>query len=49
MNELGPSRAWGVLFARLVLGLIFFQGAWWRVFQLGPIEHGESYTTATAT
>ncbi len=43
MNELGRSRAWGVLFARLVLGLIFFQGAWWRVFQLGPMEHARRF------
>ena len=31
------GRAWGILFARLVLGLIFFQGAWWRVFGIGPV------------
>ena len=42
----GPStirRAWGVLFARLVLGLMFFQGAWWRVFDLGPREHARRF------
>ena len=43
MNRLGPSRAWGVLFARLVLGLMFFQGAWWRVFELGPLNHARRF------
>jgi uncharacterized membrane protein YphA (DoxX/SURF4 family) len=32
-------RAWGVLFARLILGLMFSQGTWWRVFGIGPIGH----------
>lgn len=36
-------RAWGVLFARLALGLMFFQGAWWRVFRLGPVEHARRF------
>jgi putative oxidoreductase len=36
-------RAWGVLFARLVLGLVFFQGALWRVFDLGPAEHARRF------
>lgn len=36
-------RAWGVLFSRLVLGLMFFQGAWWRVFELGPVEHARRF------
>lgn len=37
------GRAWGVLLARLVLGLIFFQGALWRVFVLGPAEHARRF------
>lgn len=37
------NRAWGTLFARLVLGLMFFQGAWWRVFELGPAEHARRF------
>lgn len=37
------GRAWGALFARLVLGLMFFQGAWWRVFGLGPAEHARRF------
>jgi uncharacterized membrane protein YphA (DoxX/SURF4 family) len=32
-------RAWALLFARLVLGLIFFMAGVWKVFQLGPLEH----------
>jgi putative oxidoreductase len=32
-----------VLFARLVLGLVFFQGALWRVFDLGPLEHARRF------
>jgi uncharacterized membrane protein YphA (DoxX/SURF4 family) len=36
-------RAWGVLLPRLVLGLVFFQGALWRVFVLGPAEHARRF------
>jgi uncharacterized membrane protein YphA (DoxX/SURF4 family) len=36
-------RAWALLFARLVLGLIFFMAGVWKVFQLGPIEHARKY------
>ena len=43
MNATAQSRAWGVLFARLVLGLVFFQGALWRVFDLGPLEHARRF------
>lgn len=31
--------AWAVLFARLVLGLIFFMAGFWKVFSLGALEH----------
>lgn len=37
------SRAWALLFARLVLGLIFFMAGVWKVFQLGPLEHARKY------
>ena len=37
------NRAWAVLFARLVLGLIFFMAGTWKVFQLGPLEHARKY------
>jgi uncharacterized membrane protein YphA (DoxX/SURF4 family) len=39
----GFHRAWATLFARLVLGLIFFMAGVGKVFQLGPIEHGRKY------
>src|SRR6185436_12927005 len=37
------NRAWAILFARLVLGLIFFMAGAWKVFQLGPLEHARKY------
>ena len=36
-------RAWALLFARLVLGLIFFMAGVSKVFQLGPVGHAEKY------
>lgn len=36
-------RAWALLFARLVLGLIFFMAGVMKVFQLGPLEHARKY------
>ena len=39
MRSNDTSKAWAILFARLVLGLIFFMAGEWKVFQLGPIEH----------
>ena len=37
------DRSWALLFARFVLGLIFFMAGAWKVFQLGPIEHARKY------
>ena len=37
------NRAWAILFARAILGLIFFMAGFWKVFQLGPIEHAHRY------
>jgi uncharacterized membrane protein YphA (DoxX/SURF4 family) len=37
------DRAWAILFARLVLGLIFFMAGFWKVFHLGPLEHARKY------
>lgn len=37
------DRAWAILFARLVLGLIFFMAGVMKVFQLGPLEHARKY------
>lgn len=33
------NRAWALLIARLILGLIFFMAGFWKVFGLGPVEH----------
>jgi len=37
------ARAWAILFARLVLGLIFFMAGVWKVFTLGPAGHVQRY------
>src|SRR2546425_6697949 len=42
-EEKNWGRSWALLFARLVLGLIFFMAGVWKVFQLGPIEHARKY------
>ena len=41
--SLERQRGWAVLFARLVLGLIFFMAGIGKVFQLGPLEHARKY------
>ena len=33
------AKAWAVLFARPMLGLIFFMPGVWKVFELGPVGH----------
>lgn len=33
------ARAWAILFARLVLGLIFFMAGVFKVFSLTPAGH----------
>lgn len=37
------NRSWALLFARLVLGLIFLMAGEYKVFQLGPLEHARKY------
>ena len=37
------SWSWAILFARLVLGLIFFMAGVYKVFQMGPLEHARTY------
>jgi uncharacterized membrane protein YphA (DoxX/SURF4 family) len=37
------DRDWALLFARLILGLIFFMAGVYKVFQLGPLEHARKY------
>ena len=39
MNLSRNNTGWALLFARGVLGLIFFMAGVWKVFQLGPVEH----------
>ena len=41
--KLNLNRASAILFARLVLGLIFFMAGVMKVFQLGPLEHARKY------
>ena len=38
-----PDRAWAILFARLVLGLIFGMAGWGKIFQMGVVEHAHRY------
>jgi uncharacterized membrane protein YphA (DoxX/SURF4 family) len=37
------NHAWAILFARLILGLIFFMAGVMKVFQLGPLDHARKY------
>ena len=37
--EDASRRRWAILFARLILALIFFMAGAWKVFSLGPLEH----------
>jgi uncharacterized membrane protein YphA (DoxX/SURF4 family) len=43
LNRDNIDRDWALLFARLVLGLIFFMAGVWKLFQLGPLEHARKY------
>lgn len=38
-----PNRRFAILFARLVLGLIFFMAGVYKVFELGPMGHVQKY------
>jgi uncharacterized membrane protein YphA (DoxX/SURF4 family) len=38
-----PDRAWAILLARLVLGLVFGMAGWGKVFRMGPVEHAHRY------
>jgi uncharacterized membrane protein YphA (DoxX/SURF4 family) len=38
-----PERAWAILFARLVLGLIFLMAGIYKVFELGPVGHAQKW------
>jgi uncharacterized membrane protein YphA (DoxX/SURF4 family) len=36
-------RAWALLLARLILGLIFFMAGVYKVFQMGPVAHATKW------
>src|SRR5882762_6470948 len=42
-QERNLDRSWALLFARLVVGLIFFMAGVYKVFQLGPLDHARKY------
>lgn len=37
------NRAWAILFARGVLGFIFFMAGVYKVFQMGPLGHARKF------
>lgn len=39
------NRAWALLFARGVLGFIFFMAGVYKVFQMGPLGHARKFFT----
>jgi len=38
-----PDHGWAILFARLVLGLIFGMAGWGKVFKMGAVAHAHRY------
>lgn len=44
-QSLFSNRSWALLFARGVLGLIFFMAGVYKVFSLGPLGHARKYFT----
>jgi len=42
-STLHVDRSWALLFARGVLGLIFFMAGVYKVFEMGPLEHARKY------
>ncbi|HET7503830.1 MAG TPA: MauE/DoxX family redox-associated membrane protein [Kofleriaceae bacterium] len=43
MPTAAHHRAWAIVFARLVLGLIFFMAGCYKVFEQGPLEHARKW------
>jgi thiosulfate dehydrogenase [quinone] large subunit len=37
------AKSWAILFARAILGLIFFMAGLWKVFELTPVGHVRKY------
>jgi uncharacterized membrane protein YphA (DoxX/SURF4 family) len=42
-EQSSQNRAWALLFARGVLGFIFFMAGVYKVFQMGPLGHARKY------
>ena len=42
-GDAAARRAWAILFARGVLGLIFFMAGFWKVFTLTPAAHAHRW------
>ncbi len=42
-DSVATGRAWALLFARLVLGLIFLMAGLFKVFGLGPVQHARQF------
>jgi putative oxidoreductase len=43
MDSARSGRAFALLIARLLLGLIFFMAGVWKVFVLGPVAHAHKW------
>ncbi len=41
--SLTSQAAWASLFARGMLGLLFFMAGWFKVFTLGPVGHAQRF------
>jgi uncharacterized membrane protein YphA (DoxX/SURF4 family) len=44
-EQTAQNRAWKILFARGVLGFIFFMAGVYKVFQMGPLGHARKFFT----
>src|SRR5947207_14852901 len=42
-EQRNPNRTWALLFARGVLGFIFFMAGVYKVFQMGPLGHARHF------
>jgi len=41
--DLSRQEAWAALIARGILGLLFFMAGWFKVFELGVLEHARRF------
>lgn len=44
-EQTAQNRAWALLFARGVLGFIFFMAGVYKIFQMGPLGHARKFFT----